>query len=342
MIYKILRITAMVLPVLIMAFVIAALLGPDEFHVERRIVIHAPRRVVFGYIADYRSWPLWSGWRKNIDSSSKYEYSGPRGQADAEYRWSGPGRIGQGEMHTTELAEDVSFVSHVTYLRPFRSQCVISFTLDSAGPDDTGVTAVVRQNYPFTMRPMMLLRNAEKMLGPGYDRDLANLKKLSEDTTFIRPSAMQAKEIQWEKKTYVAHREVVPMRDLTPSFQKWAPKVYQYITAHKIQPAGPVTGLYFTWDTSAQATDLAVAVPVKSAKNVSGDYRTVIVDASRAVSVDYYGPYDRMKPAHELIHKYIADNGLQMTGLSIEEYISDPGIERDSSKILTRITYLIK
>jgi effector-binding domain-containing protein len=54
------------------------------------------------------------------------------------------------------------------------------------------------------------------------------------------------------------------------------------------------------------------------------------------------GGYSGIGKAHEAMDAYMASNKLEQKAPVIEEYITDPGSEPDSSKWLTKIMYLIK
>jgi effector-binding domain-containing protein len=60
--------------------------------------------------------------------------------------------------------------------------------------------------------------------------------------------------------------------------------------------------------------------------------------AGNVATTIYMGPYDRMKPAHEAIHKWARENGRQLAGPSWEVYghWSD-----DPAKLRTDIFYLL-
>jgi effector-binding domain-containing protein len=49
-----------------------------------------------------------------------------------------------------------------------------------------------------------------------------------------------------------------------------------------------------------------------------------------------------MKGAHDAIHQYAADKGLKLKSPAIEEYVGDPGVEKDPNKVLTKVYYLIE
>jgi hypothetical protein len=77
--------------------------------------------------------------------------------------------------------------------------------------------------------------------------------------------------------------------------------------------------------------DIECGVQVESGGNSS-------TPAGTAATVTYFGPYDRMRPAHEAIHVWARDNGRSLAGPSWEVYghWSD-----DPAKLQTDIFYLL-
>ena len=55
--------------------------------------------------------------------------------------------------------------------------------------------------------------------------------------------------------------------------------------------------------------------------------------------IDYYGSYEGLMYAHLALDNYLKQKGLKMRSPVIEEYLTDPGAEPDTSKWLTRIYY---
>ena len=336
---KILKITGIVIAALVALILLGMIIGPRGIKMERSIVIHAPRSIIFNNIADYRNFQKWSPWSA-MDSGCHYEYPGPQGQADAGFKWSGNDQVGTGEMRTTEIAPDVSMVAQMNFIKPWNAKAVTRWTLDSVGPGAINVTWGFEQRFRIRQRPMMLFLNMEKMLAPDYEKGLANLKAVCERAVSAAAAAPEVKEGQWSAKTYVAYRSQVSFAAMHDVFQKYMPKIFDYVSSHKMELAGPATGLYFTWDTVKKTTDLAIAVPVKTPGQVSGDFTIISVDASAASYVDHYGTYDDLGAVHNMLQKHLADKDRKAKLPVIEEYVTDPTIEEDPQKVLTRIYYL--
>jgi effector-binding domain-containing protein len=62
----------------------------------------------------------------------------------------------------------------------------------------------------------------------------------------------------------------------------------------------------------------------------------------KALQLAYFGSYDKTGEAHYAMGDYIKDNNLELNGAVIEEFITDPANEPDTSKWQTNIYYMIK
>jgi effector-binding domain-containing protein len=109
----------------------------------------------------------------------------------------------------------------------------------------------------------------------------------------------------------------------------------------RLRMSGAPVGLYFDYDEQSMTTNMAAAIPIRG-KLTEGDVRTITIPRSAACYVDYYGPYSGLLYPHEAIDFYLKKNRLTNQSPVIEEYITDPMSEPDSTKWLTKIYYLIK
>ena len=102
--------------------------------------------------------------------------------------------------------------------------------------------------------------------------------------------------------------------------------------------AGAPCGLYFTWDEASKTTDMAGAVPVKKKTEAEG-FSAIEIPATEALLIEFYGDYHNIGAAHTAMEQYIAATGAKTTPPAIEEYVTDPGTEKDASKWLTKVYY---
>jgi len=175
------------------------------------------------------------------------------------------------------------------------------------------------------------------MLGGQFEKGLQNLKKYCETQAAGMPQ-VQIQEMDFPAHMYAGVRQVVNMADMGKFFMDNMPNLGKGLGAKEI---GAPVGLYWTWDTVSHTTELAAAMPVsdtsKKVKGISYFY----VPASKAYMTAYKGPYSGIGNPHMAISKYMANKGLQH-GLIIDEYVTDPGKEKDSTKWQTNIYYLVK
>lgn len=79
-------------------------------------------------------------------------------------------------------------------------------------------------------------------------------------------------------------------------------------------------------------------MPKKQPKNST----IVVLEATRAVVYNYYGPYDKMFDAYAEIKKYLEQNKLEQSGVAREFYLSDATVEKDPAKWLSKIYIPVK
>jgi effector-binding domain-containing protein len=110
--------------------------------------------------------------------------------------------------------------------------------------------------------------------------------------------------------------------------------------AKKLEMDGYPSGIYYDWNEETGTTDMAAAIPFKNAgAGAGGNIKLIEVPAGKALLIDYYGGYYGLGQAHYAMDDYMKRNNLTQKAPVIEEYITDPGTEPDSSKWLTKIYY---
>lgn len=166
-----------VLAVLVL-IVIAALLRPSDFHVERSIAIKASPSKVFAVLNDFGRWNDWSPWAK-IDPNAKTTIEGPTSGPGAVLKWKGNSDVGAGSMTLTESHAHQLIRIKLDFTEPFASQSDVEFRVN---PDSsaTVVTWAMSGKNNFMAKVFGLFVNCDKMIGDDFEKGLANLKSLVE------------------------------------------------------------------------------------------------------------------------------------------------------------------
>jgi hypothetical protein len=151
---------------------------PPTFRVERSTHINAWPGVVFANLEDFHRWQAWSPWEK-LDPQMHKEYSGAPKGVGAVYEWQGKGSAGKGKMTMLQARENDLLRVRLEFFEPFPAENRVTFTLDNAG----GVTEVhwiMEGANSFVGKVMSVFADMDKLVGPDFERGLANLKQVTE------------------------------------------------------------------------------------------------------------------------------------------------------------------
>lgn len=337
---RILKILGFVILGLIALFLILGLIMPKDYEVSRDVVIEAPASFVFNHVSSLKAANTWAPWGDK-DPNQTVTYEGEDGAVGSTQHWSGNDDVGEGIQTITAVESNRRVDSHLKFIRPWESESDAYITLDTAA-SGTRVTWGFKGTTPFPMNAMGLFMNMDKMLGGEFEKGLNKLKEIV-DAAAQTPvyDGFTIQTVDLEARTYIAHRETVAWKDMAAFFQTHMPGIYRAAMTAGATMAGTPAGLYFEWDEVNEQADMATAVPVTEAVTVKGG-SVVQIPASKAKVIDYYGAYDGSGAAHGAMEKYFSEFGLDGASPVIEEYVTDPSTEPDTSKWLTRIIYPLK
>lgn len=151
---------------------------PDTFTVTRAISIKAPPEKIQPLVADFRNWPSWSPWEK-MDPAMKRTYSGPPAGVGSVYAWDGNDEVGAGRMEITAMSVPSEVDIKLDFTRPFESNNRTQFLLEPKGAD-TQVTWKMSGPMPFISKLMSVFVSMDRMIGPDFEKGLAQMKAVAE------------------------------------------------------------------------------------------------------------------------------------------------------------------
>ncbi len=339
---RVLRLIGLAIVALILLALVIAAFVPKHFAYERSTNIKASKEIVYSLANDLKSQETWGPWKKQ-DPTIQNTYNEVAAGVGQISSWTSK-KSGNGSQTITESTPPTAIKYRIDFEDQGGGDSAMKF--DDGEGGDTKATWAFSYDvpYPFNLMAAMAGGTMDKMLDDG----LAGLKEMAEQKAAEAPAATgkyEVKPMDFPGHTYIGLREQTTQEEVMKStfFAERFGKIMSLLTRTKIKPLGSPSGLYYTWDEATKATDMAVAIPVKSGTAVAGGAIQVFeIPASKAVVVDYYGSYDNFEGAHEAIGEYIKANGLTEKAPVIEEYVTDPGSEKDSTKWLTKIIYLIE
>lgn len=163
------------LAALILVLMLVAFFFPRSYRVERSAVMQARPEAIFPQIADLRAWKNWGVWQER-DPGMKLEYSAQATGVGAWSSWDSA-KEGRGKMTITEQTP-----TQVVYALEFPDFGTRSTGKIALVPEGGATRVVWTDEGDLGMNPMNRWFGLfiEGMIGPDFDKGLANMAKLVE------------------------------------------------------------------------------------------------------------------------------------------------------------------
>jgi len=340
---KILRIILIVLAVLIGLFLIMGLVLPKDYQLERSTVIEASPEAVFPYVQHFEQRSKWYTWSK-LDPDMSTEIEGPDGQVGTVYEWEGdPKTVGSGSQEILEVVPNEKVRNKILFEEPMEAEAMDYVTLEPVEAG-TQVTWGFESRFPFPWNALLPFMGMEKSVGKDYEEGLSALKELveSQPRTAGRFRGFEMQVVDMPERHYVLLQDRVSFEEMEAFYAGAYDKLMPALQQAGVQQAGGPTGMYFTWDEEGQMTDMAAALPIDRKASFPPSFSQKTMPAGRVLLVDYTGSYDGLGDVHNAIDAYAKQVNLQLGVPAIEEYITGPEAEPDSSRWLTKVIYPIE
>lgn len=326
-----------ILVLVVLYFVIAAFLAPKNLTVEQSATIKAPTNMVYNMVNDLKAWNDWSPWVK-MDTAMVTTYADTHVGKGAKFSWEGP-KTGKGTQEIVETVKGESLrlemffegydVANYSNWKFEKADGGTNVTWDFEGGDT-----------PLLMRPMNLMMAGS--IKKSFEDGLAAIKEIAEKKASDKIyDGYEVKDIDIEDAHYVMNRQTVSLDQISQFYQQNLGILFGKVMYAGAEMKGMPTGIFFKYDVEAGVSDMAAAIPVKEAAEIKGA-DSYTVPAGKALQIDYYGDYSGTEKAHTAMDKYLSDYGLKHKNIILEEYVTDPSQEKDASKWLTRITYMLE
>jgi effector-binding domain-containing protein len=336
---KVLKTIGIILLLFAAGYTLLCFVGPKRPDVKKSIVIEASPEAVFNYVNDLNTWPQWASWFKS-DSTMKVSFAGLSIGKGASYSWTSK-KSGDGTM-TIVTSDAAKLIQTEIVFSDFNGKSLSDFIFESIEGGKTMLTWTMGADtdFPFFGRGFLWLMNFNKAIGKDYEKGLANLKKLIESNPQgTAVGAYTVQRIDYPAKTFIAQREKISFDKMTNFYATNFGSIMGEMMPQGAEMDGGPSGLFYVWDMENKQADMAAAIPFKEPINYKGKHSLLKLPARKALQIDYYGPYEGTGAAHDALDKYMAEQKMKSVYPVIEEYITDPVAEPDTSKWLTRVIY---
>lgn len=322
---------------LVVIYLILCLVGPKEMVFTRSVLINADQKQVMAALSDFKFFTeKWSPWTEK-DPQMKRTYEGEPGKPGHKYSWEGNDQVGKGHQEIVSITGDSIYQK--LNLITWHAEPDVYLTAKPEGSAVKVNWTIVMKNG-FLGRGMSLFMSMEKYMAPDFEHGLDMLKKALESMP-SEPSAggFDVKEIEWTDKTFVGKKATMTFDKLGLFFSETYPKVYAELEKEKVNSVTAPCAIFFRYDEQKGETECAAVASVPAGTKVK-NWETFNIPAGKALQVAYNGGYGNITSPHAAIDDYMKAHNLTSSYV-LEEYVSGPTNEKDSTKWLTNIIYVL-
>lgn len=330
---------ALVLAIFVAVVVGVGLFLPKTAHVERSILIDAPRATVFTVLNGFRQFDRWSPWA-GIDPNATTSYEGPQAGVGAKMSWSGNAEVGTGSQEVLESVPYERLKVRLTF-GDFPGEFMASYTLAAEG-SGTKMTWSFDGDYGGSILGRYFGLMSDAMLGPDYEKGLGQLKQLAESLPKADFSGLQFEMAASAGAPVVllGTRSAADATAIGVALGVAYGKLSGYITASGLKQAGPPVAIYLSEADGELGID--AGIPVEHAEvTPAAPMRVGRTFEGIAVKATHRGDYSGLPAAREQVRAYLAAAGLVADGPMWEQYASDPG-NTPPAELITNIFVPIK
>ena len=154
-------------------FLVFVALRPANFRVERSATLSATPAALFENVNDHHKFAVWNPFLK-LDPNVKVIYSGPQSGVGSVCSWNGNRDVGAGVCTIVESKPGELVRMRMDWIRPMEGVATADFTFKPEG-DKTVVTWSMYGKNNFMGKLVSVFMNCDKMVGPQFERGLADL-----------------------------------------------------------------------------------------------------------------------------------------------------------------------
>ncbi|OYU97219.1 MAG: hypothetical protein CFE21_02705 [Bacteroidetes bacterium B1(2017)] len=336
---KILKITALVLASIIALVLLISFFLPSKVRVERSLEVKAKPNQAYKLVSNMHNWKLWSPWHK-LDSNTQWTYTKEEEGKGAGYSWKSENpNVGEGSLQIIECTQD-SFIKAIMNFGK-KGNSFVSFTF-AATENGTKITWSMDNDastMPLLMQPISkyFFLMMDQMVGPDFEQGLKNMQVILESQKSIFVGDFEAEIRDFKGMNYVGIRQKLKGAEISQKLGEFYAQLQSYLSSQKTSMQGPP----FTINYSAKGDvyDMKAALGTSFIMAPELPIEAGELKPGKWLVVKYYGAYDKISPVYQLGFEYLAHNKLMPSGAPMEFYLSDPMMEKDTSKWLTEVVF---
>lgn len=333
---KILKWVLVIVVAIIALILIVSAFLPKERTFSQSIEIEKMPRVIFNQINSLKNWENWSPFQE-ADTNMVSEYFGPEQGVGNRQLWkSKPNGDGSMEIIKSVNEHEVVFVLDLG----MGAVDTTWFTLERTPQNVKVVWGTKMSNLGYPMgRLMMTLFSSQmdKMFQKGLENLKVYLNKQPADC-----ASGEIEVINVPARTAIAMTGRVTMDGIETFMQNSFGGLMGVVETYRLKITGVPFAIYEGDETTVE-WGVSSALPVNKVPAVLPEGVVKLdLPQTRAVCIMHTGSYNSVSDSYYKILDHIMANGMEISGDSWEEYISDPEECQDPMQLKTRICFPIK
>lgn len=304
-----------------------------DVHIESSRNFTAPPSYVFNLINELKNVSEYNAWIKE-DAAIVLNFGDVTAGKGAFYEWESP-NSGKGKIEYIGSYPSDSIVAKMQFEGMDESRLVYSF---KGSGDKTKVTWTMdsRLGFPFNLMKWFFKRSIRK----GHEQTFDLIEGVLSDRKSGVYGGYQIQDVMEGERSFIMNRDNVKSEKIQRFYMQNLGPIFKKIQDQGISMAGSPCGLFFSHRQN-EIVDMAAGIPVLEPIEMEG-LTSYSILKGRALKVDYYGDYDKTLSAHTAINQYALDRDMTLSQPAIEEYKTDPTMEKDPNKWLTQITNYVE
>lgn len=330
------------LVIFVILFLVIAIFLPSKYTVSRSITINSNPKNVFSLFGDFKNWDGWSPWKAS-DPEAIYTYSDKTSGAGATMSWKGR-KVGHGQLTITQykLNELIKYELKMMDMG-MKSQGGIEIVNSN---DQVNVTWSDEGKFPWPHGRwfgLFMGNKLDKMIGDDFEKGLNKIKELAEAMPEVDLPEIEVEVSEQKPVNLAGIRKTIPLDSISFFISTSYAKIYEHAKKNRIQLEElPPLCIYHTYDEIKGSSDMEPAVIVPEGFPNSDVIKTHHSYSGKTIVVHYMGNYSNMSLTYAAMEKWMSENGMSPNGSPWEVYITDPEIEKDTSKWQTDIVWPVK
>lgn len=318
----------------LIVYLLLCFISPATYKYSNEIKIDGPYKMAYLVINDIKDWPKWFSWDKS-DDDFKYSKGGRETYIGANFTFESQ-ILGSGIVEIQESYQD-SLITARLKTDKLPGEVNLNWQIIPEGTKSFFLRTNCRitGKVPFFKRALYfgLDRNLDQL----FNNDLQGLKEYIEK---LVSTDFAIKKENFGERYYFGIMDLVVNSKIPQFYAKNLPKVYHFLDSMGIQIVGPPAGLIFGWEAIQGQVFLLAALQVDKPVPNYRAWTSYTINPTEAFKLEHYGSYNTLRNAHTKL-SYMMDNSSYILGVPIiEEYVTSPSQEPDTSKWLTNVYYL--